>query len=67
MPGHKYQLHVSDSDQIVRLDCRNLTLRSSFKDSVLTIETDAAPSEKYQNGELIFVLKPGPAARHTRN
>jgi glycogen debranching enzyme len=67
MPGHKYQLHVSDSDQIVRLDCRNLNLLSSFKDSVLTIETDASPSDKYQNGELIFVLKPGPAAGHTCN
>ena len=58
MPGHKYQLHVSDPSQIERLDpVSGSAFRSSLKESVVTIEIAPADSNSYRDVELIFFLK----------
>lgn len=65
IPGRKYQLQVSDPDQIKDLQCDHLKLLSSFRDSVLAIEFNPAET---RDAEVTFFLKARPmGAKHKSN
>jgi hypothetical protein len=64
LANQKYEIHVSDPDQIDRLDLSSglhFRVLSSFEDRVLTFEVDPVSSEEHRNIELTFTLKPGSA------